>query len=80
MAVATQPALVPAHQLVFEPNELPKIRSNHGSEVDPASIGWLRPTSVDTPLEEMRRRFKADGYVYIKGLIPRKDVLDMREQ
>lgn len=35
---------------------------------------------MDTPVEEMRRRFDSEGYVLIKGLIPREDVLDTREQ
>ena len=43
-------------------------------------VGWLRETSVDTPVGEMRARFDEDGYVFIKGLIPREDVLDMREK
>ncbi len=43
-------------------------------------VGWMRETARDTPLEEMRRRFDTDGYVLVKGLIPREDVLDMREK
>ncbi|KAH0839278.1 hypothetical protein AYO21_09310 [Fonsecaea monophora] len=40
----------------------------------------LRPTSLDTPIEEARRRFRADGYLFVKGLLPRKDVLAAREE
>jgi phytanoyl-CoA hydroxylase len=58
--------------------ESPQIRSNHGSHIPGA--GWLKPTSADTPIEEMRRRYEEDGYLYVNGLLPRKAVLDMREQ
>lgn len=43
-------------------------------------IGQLRPTSLDTPMEEVRRRYQEDGYVFLKGLIPREDVLKAREE
>ncbi|KAL8711861.1 MAG: hypothetical protein Q9220_003805 [cf. Caloplaca sp. 1 TL-2023] len=39
----------------------------------------MRPTPKDTPLEEIRSRFMQDGYVWIKNVIPREDVYDMRE-
>ena len=35
----------------------------------------LRPTTADTPIDEVRRRYKEDGYVFLKGLMPREDVL-----
>ena len=76
----TQRAPVPAHELINEPQQLPSLRSNRGKYVDPSSTGWMRPTSRDTPMEEMRRRYNEDGYVWIKNLIPREDVYDMREQ
>ncbi|EXJ80609.1 phytanoyl-CoA hydroxylase [Capronia epimyces CBS 606.96] len=39
----------------------------------------LRPTTLDTPIEEARRRYEEDGYVFVKGLLPREDVLKARE-
>lgn len=79
MAAATQSAPVPAHELVYEPQQLPRLRSNYGAQLDPDSVGWMQETPVDTPLEEMRRRFNEDGYIFVKGVMPREDVLDMRE-
>src|SRR5690606_14674139 len=29
--------------------------------------------------DEIRKRFREDGYVYVKGLLPKEEVLDMRE-
>ncbi|KAL9628453.1 MAG: hypothetical protein Q9204_005875 [Flavoplaca sp. TL-2023a] len=39
----------------------------------------MQPTSVDTPVEEIRNRFRDEGYVWIKNVIPRETVYDMRE-
>ncbi|MCJ1391186.1 hypothetical protein MMC18_004048 [Xylographa bjoerkii] len=68
-----------AHELSFAPRELPKLRSNYGNYVDRNTISWLRPTPLSTPLDEMRKRYEADGYLWVKHLIPREDVYDMRE-
>src|SRR5690348_692966 len=46
----------------------------------PDQIGDLQPTAVDTPIEEVRRRYERDGYVFLKGLLPREDVLKAREE
>ena len=43
-------------------------------------LGRLRPTTKDTPVEEMRRRLDEDGYLFIKKLIPRADVFNVRKQ
>lgn len=75
----TQHAPVPAHELIYQPSSLPKIRSNHGAHLDPSSSGWMRPTPIDTPLSEMRHRFESEGYIWVKNVMPREDVLDMRE-
>lgn len=64
---------------VFAEKPLPQqIKANKG-HVQGTQLGWLRPTTMDTPLEEMRRRLKEDDYVYLKGALPRDDVLKMRE-
>jgi hypothetical protein len=42
--------------------------------------GELRPTTLDTPIDEARRRYTEDGYLFVKGLLPREDVLKAREE
>ncbi|KAM0714314.1 hypothetical protein Q7P37_010101 [Cladosporium fusiforme] len=79
MAAATQSAPRPAHELVYEPEKLPKLRSNYGAYLQDANVGWMRETPIDTPLSEMRKRFEEDGYVWVKNVMPREDVLDMRQ-
>lgn len=71
---------VPANDDFAEPTKVPDIRSSHGDDVDTKAIGWMEPVDLWTPLKELRRRYYRDGYVWIKNLIPREDVLDMREQ
>ena len=46
----------------------------------PESMGLLRPTTLDTPIEEIQRRYKEDGYVFVKGLVPREDILTARRK
>lgn len=43
-------------------------------------VGQLRESSPSLPFEEIRRRYNEDGYVFLKGLLPREDVLKAREQ
>ncbi|UNI13563.1 Phytanoyl-CoA dioxygenase [Purpureocillium takamizusanense] len=54
------------------------VGSNQG-KIASQHLGWLRPTARDTPLEEMRERLRQDGYLFVKNLIPRKDVLRVRK-
>ncbi|KAF3053694.1 hypothetical protein E8E11_011358 [Didymella keratinophila] len=46
----------------------------------PEQVGALRQSSPDMPLEELRRRYNDDGYVFLKGLLPKEDVLKAREE
>lgn len=39
----------------------------------------MRPTPINTSIEEMRKRFEEDGYVWVKNVMPREDVFDMRQ-
>ena len=40
------------------------LESNFGP-MDPENIGYLQPTSKDTPLGVMRERFNRDGYLLV---------------
>jgi hypothetical protein len=46
----------------------------------PESIGLLTPTTLDTPVSEMQRRYKEDGYLLVKNVLPREDVLRVRQK
>ncbi|KAI1407889.1 hypothetical protein F5Y13DRAFT_173702 [Hypoxylon sp. FL1857] len=47
--------------------------------LNPEQVGYLRPSSPSEPLDELRQRFHRDGYLFLKGLLPRDDVLKARE-
>lgn len=71
-------AILSPRSHIFTDQPLPQqIKANKGY-VEGTQLGWLKPTTMDTPLEEMRRRLKEDDYVYLKGALPREDVLEMR--
>ncbi|KAK4501807.1 hypothetical protein PRZ48_007616 [Zasmidium cellare] len=78
MATEVQPTPTPAHELTYEHGQLPKLRSNYGAHLDPTTVAWMRETPADTPLSEMRRRFEQEGYIFVKHLLPREDVLSVR--
>lgn len=46
----------------------------------PEQVGALRQSTPDMPMEELFRRYNEDGYVFVKGLLPRDDVLKAREE
>ncbi|KAF2098593.1 hypothetical protein NA57DRAFT_38877 [Rhizodiscina lignyota] len=52
--------------------------ANDGA-LEPSEIARLKPSDPSLPLNELRRRFQDDGYLFLKGLLPRKDVLQVRE-
>lgn len=47
--------------------------------LSPGQVGHLRPSSPGDPLDELRERYRNDGYLLLKGLLPRDDVLKARE-
>lgn len=46
----------------------------------PGQVGQLRESSPNLPIEELYRRYNEDGYIFLKGLLPRSDVLAAREE
>lgn len=42
------------------------LESNFGP-MDPMTIGYLQPTTADTPIETMRERFERDGYLFVSS-------------
>jgi phytanoyl-CoA hydroxylase len=48
--------------------------------LEPSEISSLRASDPALPLDELRRRYHDDGYLFLKGLLPRSDVLKAREE
>lgn len=45
----------------------------------PAEIAQLQPSDPTAPIEELRKSYDENGYLFLKGLLPRDDVLKCRE-
>lgn len=45
-----------------------------------SAAGLMRKTSKGAPVSVTSDRLEKDGYLFVKGLLPREDVLCMREQ
>ncbi|OAA57595.1 Phytanoyl-CoA dioxygenase [Niveomyces insectorum RCEF 264] len=44
----------------------------------PSEYAFLQPSDPSLPLDELRRRLETEGYLFLKGLLPRNDVLTCR--
>lgn len=44
-----------------------------------SEVGLLRVSYPNQPLAELRERYERDGYLFLKGVLPRADVLKARE-
>ncbi|CAE6372507.1 unnamed protein product [Rhizoctonia solani] len=83
-SAAINPAHVVQNRAIYAPPnrkiEDIKLRSNLGP-IDSADLGWLQPVYANsTSLEEMRERFVEQGYLWVKGLILREEILDFRRK
>jgi hypothetical protein len=60
---------------------LPQLYSyGHALDMDETKVGVLRDSSdAADDVEELRRRFAEDGYVYMKGYLDREEVLGARK-
>lgn len=54
-----------------------QLRVNDGV-LRPENVGLLRSSDPLLPMEELRKRYQEDGYLFLKNLIPREDVLKAR--
>ena len=50
----------------------------HGRTIPAQRLGPLQPTDPAIGVAAIRRRYEEDGYVWLKGLLPRAEVIDFR--
>lgn len=67
--------------LAIEGNDkpLPQLFVNDGP-IAPHGVTRLKPSSPDEPVEDLLARLHRDGYLFLKQLMPRADVLKTREE
>jgi hypothetical protein len=51
-----------------------------GGPIAPECIGSLQPLAKDAPLEELRKFYQENGYLWVKGLLPAEDVWTCRQK
>lgn len=49
-------------------------------KLQPHQIAILRPSRLDEPIEKLRGQFQEYGYLFLKGLLPREEVLKARQE
>jgi ectoine hydroxylase-related dioxygenase (phytanoyl-CoA dioxygenase family) len=63
----------------LEATPLPALISNgQPLSAQPNRLGWLTPHRLDEGIEALRARYHRDGHLWVKGLLPREDVLAFR--
>jgi hypothetical protein len=45
---------------------------------DPQRLGWLEPSDPASPMLHLRAQYQAQGYLWLKGLLPRQEILAVR--
>jgi hypothetical protein len=56
------------------------VSNGYPLKTSPDRLGWLASTDPNQPIGELREQYQAQGYLWLKGLIPRNDVLDFRRR
>ena len=49
-------------------------------QMTPDRLGWLTPTDPGTPMAQLREQYQEQGYLWLKGILPRQKVLDFRRR
>ena len=58
---------------------LPELVSNgHALDPSPHRLGRLTASDPAEPLATLLQRYEADGYLWLRGLLPRREVLEFR--
>src|SRR5436309_16141248 len=54
----------------------PLVSNGYTLEMTPERLGWLEPTGADLPLEQLREKYRQNGYLWLKGFFDRGVILD----
>ena len=64
------------------PTTLPQPLTSNGytPSSDPARLGWLTPSDPGTPMPALQEQFREQGYLWLKGILDREQVLGFRRR
>ncbi len=57
----------------------PLVSNGYTLEMTLERLGWLEPTSANLPVEQLRGKFRQNGYLWLKGFFDRDVILDFRQ-
>jgi hypothetical protein len=43
-------------------------------------LGWLTPSQAGQPVNRLWERFREQGYLWLKGILDRREVIDFRKR
>lgn len=58
----------------------PLISNGHTLSMSPDRLGWLVPTDPSTPMKALREQYREQGYLWLKGILDRDEVLAFRRR
>lgn len=58
----------------------PLVSNGHTLSMSPDRIGWLTPTDPARPMELLREQYREQGYLWLKGILDRDEVLAFRRR
>lgn len=56
------------------------VSNGYPLSADPKRLGWLTASDPHQPVEALREQFRAQGYLWLKGVLERSAVLDFRRR
>jgi ectoine hydroxylase-related dioxygenase (phytanoyl-CoA dioxygenase family) len=60
--------------------DFPLVSNEHALSTSPARLGRLAPTDPARPLAELWEQYRAQGYLWLKGILDREEVLEYRRR
>jgi ectoine hydroxylase-related dioxygenase (phytanoyl-CoA dioxygenase family) len=60
--------------------EQPLVSNGFMLSTDPRRLGWLEPTDPALPMKKLREQYRAQGYLWLKGILHRDVVLSLRRR
>jgi ectoine hydroxylase-related dioxygenase (phytanoyl-CoA dioxygenase family) len=68
-------------KVVTETRKIQSLVSNgYTLSTSPDRLGWLIPTDPSMPVSDLWLRFRANGYLWLKGIFDQDEVLDFRRR
>jgi len=60
--------------------EKPLVSNGYTLSTEPDRLGMLTPTNPGLPIQELRDRYAQQGYLWLRGILDRSEVLDFRRR